>query len=228
MQQKETISHLLIVDDDRRIRELLRHYLVDHGFNVTTAHNTSDARYKMDIFIFDLLILDVMMPGEDGFMFTKRIRESSIIPILLLTAKGESEDRISGLELGADDYLLKPFEPRELLLRVKSIMRRNSILNKQTQDGLKLGDFYFDFTRGELRKGEQLVKMTSTELSLLRRFTEQPNTTISRYALCDAVGVNERSIDVQVIRLRRKIEPDPSSPRYLQTVWGEGYVLVPD
>ena len=221
-------SHILVIDDDTRLRDLLRRYLSDNGFVVSTASSAEEGRILLENLKFDMIILDVMMPGEDGFMFTKRIRESSIIPILLLTAKGESEDRISGLELGADDYLLKPFEPRELLLRVKSIMRRNSILNKQTQDGLKLGDFYFDFTRGELRKGEQLVKMTSTELSLLRRFTEQPNTTISRYALCDAVGVNERSIDVQVIRLRRKIESDPSSPRYLQTVWGEGYVLVPD
>lgn len=222
------ITHLLVVDDDLRIRDLLKRYLVDHGYSVTTATDTTDARRYMELFEFELLIVDVMMPGEDGLEFTSYLRKDKDLPILLLTARGEPEERIAGLEAGADDYLPKPFEPRELLLRVQSILRRSRLEENTAQDGISLGQFYFDLTRGELRKNNQPIKLTSTELSLLRRFAKQPDTTISRYELCDAVGVNERSIDVQVTRLRRKIEPDPRLPRYLQTVWGEGYVLVPD
>ncbi|MDC0074175.1 response regulator [Alphaproteobacteria bacterium] len=222
------IKHILVVDDDQRIRELLLRYLIDNRYYVTAAKSADEARLHMKNFIFDLLVIDIMMPGEDGLSLTKTIRKNTDQPILLLTARGEPEDRIAGLELGADDYLAKPFEPRELLLRIESIMRRKQNPIGLIPKTLLIGNVQFDFKRGELSKNGSLIKITSTELSLLRILAEKPEKTISRYDLCDAAGVNERSIDVQVTRLRKKIEPDPKSPRYLQTVWGEGYMLVPD
>jgi len=227
MNESTAVRHLLVVDDDRRIRELLQKYLIEHGYHVTTAADAQEARRRMTGFDFDLLIVDVMMPGEDGLTLTKDLRTKTDVPILVLTARGEPEDRIAGLESGADDYLPKPFEPRELLLRVASILRR-SAGPPPPLAGLSLGSFYFDLKRNELRNGDKPVRLTSTETGLLKIFAEQPGQTISRYVLCDALGVSDRTVDVQVTRLRRKIEDDPRVPRYLQTVWGEGYVLRPD
>ncbi|HJN03917.1 MAG TPA: response regulator [Alphaproteobacteria bacterium] len=219
--------HILVVDDDGRIRDLLTQYLRDHQYNVTAAADAAEARRKMAGLEFDLIVLDVMMPGEDGFELTRALRRRGNVPILLLTARGEPEDRITGLETGADDYLAKPFEPRELLLRVGSILRRSH--KDEVPAGVFLGNCYFDIARMELRRDERPVRLTSAEASLLTIFARKPGATISRLELCErSGGVNERSIDVQVTRLRRKIEPDPKAPRYLQTVWGEGYILNPD
>jgi two-component system phosphate regulon response regulator OmpR len=227
MGDEDAIRHLLVVDDDRRIRELLQKYLIENGYHVTTASDAAAARRRMEAFDFDLLIVDVMMPGEDGLTMTRELRTRTSLPILVLTARGEPEDRIAGFESGADDYLPKPFEPRELLLRVASILRRSGG-PLPTAAGLSLGRFFFDLKRGELRDGNKAVRLTSTERGLLQIFADKPGETISRYDLCDALGVSDRTVDVQVTRLRRKIEDDPRQPRYLQTVWGEGYVLRPD
>ena len=227
MDDPDLVRHLLVVDDDRRIRELLQKYLIEHGYHVTTASDAQEARKRMTRFDFDLLIVDIMMPGEDGLTLTKQLRTKTDVPILVLTARGEPEDRIAGFESGADDYLAKPFEPRELLLRVGSILRRAGG-PLPTLTGLALGRFYFDLKRNELRDGEKAVRLTSAETGLLKIFAVKPGQIISRYDLCDRLGVSDRTVDVQVTRLRRKIEDDPKAPRYLQTVWGEGYVLRPD
>jgi two-component system phosphate regulon response regulator OmpR len=227
MDDPDLVRHLLVVDDDRRIRELLQKYLIEHGYHVTTASDAQEARKRMTRFDFDLLIVDIMMPGEDGLTLTKQLRTKTDMPILVLTARGEPEDRIAGFESGADDYLAKPFEPRELLLRVASILRRVGG-PLPTLTGLSLGRFYFDLRRNELRDGNKAVRLTSTETGLLKIFAVKPGQIISRYDLCDRLGVSDRTVDVQVTRLRRKIEDDPKMPRYLQTVWGEGYVLRPD
>jgi two-component system phosphate regulon response regulator OmpR len=227
MDDPDLVRHLLVVDDDRRIRELLQKYLIEYGYHVTTASDAQEARKRMTRFDFDLLIVDIMMPGEDGLTLTKQLRTKTDMPILVLTARGEPEDRIAGFESGADDYLAKPFEPRELLLRVASILRRVGG-PLPTLTGLSLGRFYFDLRRNELRDGNKAVRLTSTETGLLKIFAVKPGRIISRYDLCDRLGVSDRTVDVQVTRLRRKIEDDPKMPRYLQTVWGEGYVLRPD
>jgi two-component system phosphate regulon response regulator OmpR len=227
MDDPDLVRHLLVVDDDRRIRELLQKYLIEYGYHVTTASDAQEARKRMTRFDFDLLIVDIMMPGEDGLTLTKQLRTKTDMPILVLTARGEPEDRIAGFESGADDYLAKPFEPRELLLRVASILRRVGG-PLPTLTGLSLGRFYFDLRRNELRDGNKAVRLTSTETGLLKIFAVKPGQIISRYDLCDRLGVSDRTVDVQVTRLRRKIEDDPKMPRYLQTVWGEGYVLRPD
>ena len=227
MDDPDLVHHLLVVDDDRRIRELLQKYLIEHGYHVTTASDVQEARKRMTRFDFDLLIVDIMMPGEDGLTLTKQLRTKTDVPILVLTARGEPEDRIAGFESGADDYLAKPFEPRELLLRVASILRRVGG-PLPTLTGLSLGRLYFDLKRNELRDGNKAVRLTSAETSLLKIFSTKPGQIISRYDLCDRLGVSNRTVDVQVTRLRRKIEDDPKTPRYLQTVWGEGYVLRPD
>ena len=223
----DAIRHLLIVDDDARTRELLQRYLVERGFHVTTAADAAEARECLKSFTFDLLVVDVMMPGEDGLSLTRTLRKTEDVPILLLTARGEPPDRIAGLETGADDYVAKPFEPRELLLRIASILRR-ARPTSEVVPGMALGAFYFDTQRGELTKAEQPVRLTSAESALLKVLARKAGRTVSRQELCDAGKVSERSIDVQVTRLRRKIEPNPKVPRYLQTVWGEGYVLLPD
>jgi len=227
MDDPDLVHHLLVVDDDRRIRELLQKYLIEHGYHVTTASDVQEARKRMTRFDFDLLIVDIMMPGEDGLTLTKQLRTKTDMPILVLTARGEPEDRIAGFESGADDYLAKPFEPRELLLRVASILRRVGG-PLPTLTGLSLGRLYFDLKRNELRDGNKAVRLTSAETGLLKIFAVKPGQIISRYDLCDRLGVSDRTVDVQVTRLRRKIEDDPKTPRYLQTVWGEGYVLRPD
>ncbi len=219
-------DHLLIVDDDNRIRELIKDYLLDESFYISTASSAIEARIKLRDFNFSLIILDIMMPGEDGLNLTKSIRKNNDVPILLLTARGDPKDRILGFESGADDYLAKPFEPRELLLRVKSILKRNK--SKQNKPRISMGDVSFDLTRGELFKDNKAVKITSTELTLLKILASKKGKTVPRHKLSSETGVSERSIDVQVTRLRKKIEIDPKNPRFLQTVWGSGYSLMPD
>ena len=221
--------HLLVVDDDERLRALLQRYLSANGFRVSAAANAADARALMKSMAFDLLILDVMMPGESGFDLTKAVRANSSVPILMLTAKGQAEDRIRGLEQGADDYLPKPFEPRELVLRVGALLRRAAPLKQTAHGDVKMGDAVFDPQRGQLRRKGKPVKLTSSESALLQLFAANAGRSFSRTDLCARLGVAlERSIDVQVTRLRRKIEEDPKLPLYLQTVRGVGYVLVPD
>ncbi len=221
------LPHILVVDDDRRLRELLRKYLSENGFLVVTASDARDARGKLKNLAFDLIVLDLMMPGETGLDFAKSLRQTSTIPILMLTAMGEPGDRIKGLEKGADDYLTKPFEPRELLLRINSILRR---LPRRPEIPLEvcLGSVTFDPARYELRRDGVPVRLTDVEAALLRRLAENPGSILSREELSLNTGAGGRAVDVQVTRLRRKIEPDPKLPRYLQTVRGKGYVLWPD
>jgi two-component system phosphate regulon response regulator OmpR len=221
--------HLLVVDDDERLRALLQRYLTGNGFRVTAAPNAADARALMKSIAFDLLVLDVMMPGENGFDLTKAVRAHSQVPILILTARGEAEDRIAGLEHGADDYLPKPFEPRELLLRVSALLRRAAPPAHTAHAEVRMGDAIYDPERGQLKRKGKPVHLTSSESALLKLFAANAGRSFSRTDLCTRLGVSlERSIDVQVTRLRRKIEEDPKLPLYLQTVRGVGYVLVPD
>jgi two-component system, OmpR family, phosphate regulon response regulator OmpR len=221
--------HLLVVDDDERLRELLQRYLSANGFRVSAAPDAAGARALMKSMAFDLLILDVMMPGESGLELARSIRASSQVPVLMLTARGETEDRIAGLEHGADDYLPKPFEPRELLLRVSALLRRAAPPARIAHAEVRLGDCVFDPQRAQLRRKGKPVKLTSSEAALLQLFAANAGRSFSRADLCARLGVTlERSIDVQVTRLRRKIEEDPKLPLYLQTVRGIGYVLVPD
>jgi two-component system, OmpR family, phosphate regulon response regulator OmpR len=221
--------HLLVVDDDERLRELLQRYLSSNGFRVSVAPDAAGARGLMKSMAFDMLILDVMMPGESGLELAQSIRAQSQVPILMLTARGETEDRIAGLEHGADDYLPKPFEPRELLLRVSALLRRAAPPARSAHAEVRLGDCVFDPQRAQLRRKGKPVKLTSSEAALLQLFAANAGRSFSRSDLCSRLGVTlERSIDVQVTRLRRKIEEDPKLPLYLQTVRGIGYVLVPD
>jgi two-component system phosphate regulon response regulator OmpR len=219
--------HLLVVDDDRRIRDLLSRFLFAEGYRVTTADNAADARAKLESLSFDLLILDVMMPGETGFQLAKSLRETSAVPILMLTAKAETESRITGLEIGADDYMPKPFEPRELSLRIASILRRTIVAPTPTVESVRFGDFVFHLGRGELRRGEEMIHLTDRERDMLRVLSAIPGETVPRLALAgNGGGANERAVDVQVNRLRRKIERDPANPLFVQTVRGIGYRLV--
>lgn len=230
-----TQSHILIVDDDERIRDLLKRFLSRNGYLVTTARDAAHASRLLANLSFDLLVVDVMMPGESGLDFTRRIRAEIDAPILLLTARSEADDRIAGLETGADDYLAKPFEPRELLLRCAAILRR-SLPKEETPappKNLALGPHLYDIIRGELMRDGVPVRLTSTEQALMRVFAEQPNQPVSRERLAEELGgseteVQERAVDVQITRLRRKLEADPKTPRYLQTVRGSGYMLTPD
>ncbi|HJN22902.1 MAG TPA: response regulator [Rhodospirillales bacterium] len=221
------LPHILVVDDDGRLRELLRKYLTENGFLVVTASNAADARGKLKHLAFDLIVLDLMMPGETGLDFAKSLRQTSTMPILMLTAMGEPGDRIKGLEKGADDYLAKPFEPRELLLRIHSILRRLPRRPEMLLE-VRLGRVTFDPVQGELRRDGVPVRLTDVEAALLRRLAEEPGSILSRDELSLNTGTGGRAVDVQVTRLRRKIEPDPKLPRYLQTVRGKGYVLWPD
>lgn len=226
-----TPAHILVVDDDTRLRELLRKYLFDHGYLVTSATSSMDAQEKLNTIQVDLMVLDVMMPGEDGMAFTARLRAQQghkNLPILLLTAKGEPADRIQGLEAGSDDYLMKPFEPRELLLRVQAILRRAPKDDKKKE--IWFGHWLFDAERAELRDGDRCVRLTEAEHSLLNVLAAAPGDIISREELVarSPVPINDRTIDVQVTRLRRKIETDPRQPRYLTTVRGGGYRLMPE
>ena len=222
-------SHLLVVDDDDRLRALLQKYLSSNGYRVSAASNANEARALMKGIAFDLLIVDVMMPGESGLDLTRSVRAQSQTPVLILTARGELQDRIAGLEYGADDYLAKPFEPRELLLRCGALLRRAAPIQRSPHLTVTMGQSVFDPERGELRRNDKLVRLTSSESALLRLFAANAGRPFSRLDLCARLGVSvERSIDVQVTRLRRKIEEDPKAPLYIQTVRGVGYVLIPD
>jgi two-component system, OmpR family, phosphate regulon response regulator OmpR len=220
-------AHLLVVDDDRRIRDLLSRYLQREGYRVTTAKDASDARAKLDGLAFDLLILDVMMPGESGFELAKSVRKSSQVPILMLTARAETENRINGLEIGADDYMAKPFEARELSLRVASILKRAQPAPTTPAESARFGPFVFHISRGELRRGDELIHLTDREKDILRLLAASPGETVPRLALAGTgAAAGERAVDVQVNRLRRKIENDPANPLFLQAVRGIGYRLV--
>jgi two-component system phosphate regulon response regulator OmpR len=227
----ETLSddapHLLIVDDDRRIRDLLSRFLTGEGYRVTTANTAADARSKLKSLSFDLLILDIMMPGESGFDFAKALRGTSTVPILMLTARDATESRIKGLEMGADDYLSKPFEPRELSLRIANILKRAQPAVASPAESVRFGPFVYHLARGELRKGEKIIKLTDREREMLRILSGTPGETVSRVDLAGNGGsVSERAVDVLVNRLRRKIERNPANPLYVQTVRGIGYRLV--
>jgi two-component system phosphate regulon response regulator OmpR len=221
--------HLLVVDDDQRLRSLLQRYLSANGFRVTAAADAAEARSLIKSIAFDGMILDVMMPGESGLDLAADLRSQSELPILMLTALGEPGDRIAGLERGVDDYLPKPFEPRELALRVTALIRRARLMRPPPHREIRMGDCVFDAERGELTRAGKRVKLTSSEALMLKFFAANAGRSFSRAALCTRLNIQlERSVDVQVTRLRRKIEEDPKLPLYLQTVRGVGYVLVPD
>ncbi len=220
--------HILVVDDDTRIRELLWRYLQEHGFFVSTAKDAREAEEILGEFLYDLVTLDVMMPEEDGVSFTARLRQTSTVPILMLTAMGETEDRIAGLQSGADDYLPKPFEPRELLLRIERILHRTrSVPAAKPKDDITVfGSMEFNPHTNRLSQDGVGISLTSGEAKLLNVLVKNRGEVVSRERLAELCGgVNERSIDVQIIRLRTKIEPDPKKPFYLQTVRGEGYIF---
>ncbi|MEP9351779.1 response regulator transcription factor [Xanthobacter sp. KR7-225] len=218
--------HLLVVDDDNRIRTLLMRFLSENGYRVTTAASAAEARGRLDGLAFDLLVLDVMMPGESGVDLARSLRATSSVPILMLTARSEIADRIDGLEAGADDYLGKPFEPRELLLRIGSILKRAATPPQKAIESVKFGDFTYHLERGELTRAGEMVRITERERDMLRTLATEPGETVPRLALAGGGAISERAVDVQVNRLRRKIERDPANPQHLQTVRGIGYRLV--
>lgn len=224
--------HLLVVDDDERLRRLLVKYLGENGYMVAAAANAAEARMQLAAIAFDLIVLDVMMPGESGLDLARSIRQENPVPILLLTAMGETNDRIIGLETGADDYLTKPFDPKELLLRIGGILRRAHREEKreETSDECRFGRFVFFISRLELQDGETPVHLTTAEATLLAILASRAGVILSRDELAAKAGesANPRTIDVQVTRLRRKIEDDPRQPRHLQTMRGQGYVLWPN
>lgn len=234
----EQLKKILMVDDDLRMRELLQRYLTDQGFHIQSVSDGKELDKAMTADSFDLLILDLMLPGEDGLAICRRLRGASVMtPIIMLTARGDEVDRIVGLEMGADDYLPKPFNPRELLARINAVLRRHEISPKnaiQTKsEAFQFGDFVFDVNTRSLSKNGSQITITSGEFTLLKVFTEHPRQPLSRDRLMQLargreLDVFDRSIDVQVSRLRRIIEPDPAHPRYLQTMWGFGYVFIPD
>jgi len=227
-QPADTAPHLLIVDDDRRIRDLLAGYLRENGFRVTVSAGSAEARNALRGLAFDLIILDIMMPGESGLTLAEALRRDSDVPILMLTARSEPESRVEGLELGVDDYMAKPFDPRELLLRLQNILRRRDATDDAPEE-IHFGDCVFNIIRGDLSRGGEPVKLTDRERELLRQFSRMPGQTIARHELLgeDAHGT-DRAIDVQINRLRRKIEVDPANPVHLQTVRGRGYVFYVD
>lgn len=219
--------HVLIVDDDKRIRSLLQRYLSSNDYRVTMAADAEQARAHLKGLTFDIIVLDVMMPGEDGLALTQSLRKTLDVPILLLTARGEPQDRIAGLEVGADDYLAKPFEPKELLLRIQTILRRTRPEEKIGRE-INMGDCVYNLHRKELTRDGRPLHLTTAESTLLDLFAQNPGRIFSRSELCENTGAGlERTVDVQMTRLRRKIEADPRAPLYLQTVRGKGYQLVP-
>jgi two-component system phosphate regulon response regulator OmpR len=231
--QPET-PHLLVVDDDARLRELLARYLAGEGFRVDTAADAASAREKLSVLAFDLLVLDIGLPGESGLSLAETLRAGGAtagVPILILTARGAPEDRIAGFEAGADDYLPKPFDPRELSLRIRALLRRAAPPPPAPAMGaVTMGPLTFDLARNELRRGGERVHLTEGEAALLGALAREAGQVISREALAERMGqpgVGDRAVDVAVVRLRRKIEPDPREPRWLQTVRGAGYVLRP-
>jgi two-component system phosphate regulon response regulator OmpR len=220
-------AHILVVDDDTRLRTLLRKYLSENGYIVSAAADAQEARQYLASMAIDLIVLDVMMPGEDGVALTRSLRLTNTVPILLLTAVGETSARIVGLESGADDYVAKPFEPRELLLRIASVLRRSTREEPAAPRHCRFGRFVFDLERHELVEGGAVVHLTTAETALLAVLAASPGETLSRDGLAAQIGLagNLRTVDVQITRLRRKIEDDPRFPRHLQTVRGRGYVL---
>jgi len=221
--------HFLVVDDDERLRGLLQRYLSTNGFRITVAADAAEARRLLKSIAFDGVILDVMMPGESGLDLAADLRAQSDVPILMLTARGEAQDRIEGLERGVDDYLPKPFEPRELMLRLSALVRRARNAQPPPHREIRMGPCVFDPERGELTRAGKRVKLTSSEVQMLKLFAANAGRSFSRANLCTRLDIQlERSVDVQVTRLRRKIEEDPKLPLYIQTVRGVGYVLVPD
>ncbi len=225
----DTEPHLLVVDDDARLRGLLQRYLSDNGFRVTVAADAREARANLSSFAFDLVVLDVMMPGESGLDLTRALRGKQLVPVLLLTAMAEPEDRVNGLEQGADDFLAKPFEPRELVLRIRNILQRRPTPDAEQRE-VRFGGFSFDLSRGELSRGGEIVHLTAAEAGLLSSLAQKAGQALSREELSQSTPFsgNVRTVDVQMTRLRRKIEHDPRFPRYLQTIRGTGYALRPD
>jgi two-component system phosphate regulon response regulator OmpR len=225
--------HILVVDDDRRLRDLLGRFLGDNGYRITTAASAAEADTRLTSFVFDAIVLDIMMPGENGFDFAKRFRSDSAIPILMLTARADSKDRINGLELGVDDYLAKPFEPRELLLRLGNILKRTIVVDTAQSatrpDFVRFGPFVYGLARGDLHKGEEMIRLTEREREILTALAERAGEVVPREQLAaQGSAANDRTVDVQMNRLRRKVERDPADPLYLQTVRGVGYRLVTD
>jgi len=216
--------HILVVDDDDRIRELVKEYLKENKFVISTAISAEEAKIKLNYFKFDLIVLDVMMPGQNGFDFTKEIKKNSTVPIILLTAKGEVENRIEGLELGADDYLGKPFEPKELLLRIKNIIKKNTKINPNKTN--KIGEAKIDLGKMSIQLKNKISKINNVEKKVLIEMLANPGKTYSRLQIGEISNISqERSIDVMITRLRQKIEINPKNPKYLQTIRGAGYVL---
>jgi len=225
--------HVLVVDDDRRLRDLLARFLSENGYRVTTAASAAEARAKTENFVFDALVLDVMMPGENGFDYARKVREASQVPILMLTARADPADRVTGLEIGADDYLPKPFEPRELILRLGNILKRTTPSlptgEAVAPEIIHFGPFTFRFDRGELRRDAEIIRITEREREILTILGHRAGGHVAREELAGGGnGANERTVDVQINRLRRKIEVDPANPVFLQTVRGIGYRLVID
>ncbi len=225
--------HVLVVDDDRRLRDLLARFLSEQGYRVTTAASAAEARAKQAMLVFDVIVLDVMMPGETGFDYARRVRETSRVPILMLTARADAADRITGLEIGADDYLPKPFDPRELILRLGNILRRaeprEATSEVEAPESVRFGPFNFRFDRGELRREEEIIRITEREREILTILGARGGANVPREELAGGgVGAGERTVDVQITRLRRKIEADPANPAYLQTVRSVGYRLLVD
>ena len=220
----ENTFHILVVDDDDRIRELVKEYLMDNKFIVTTAKDAADARKKLEILKFDILILDIMMPGESGLSLTKRVKKNSSLPIILLTAKGEVHNRIEGLELGADDYLGKPFEPKELLLRIKNIL--NKVKKPILSNKIYIGNTLINLKKLSIEKNNKITKINPQEKKILEKMLETPGKVFSRNDIGKVINISkERTIDVMITRLRQKIESNPKNPKYLQTIRGSGYVL---
>lgn len=234
----ETAERILIVDDDVRLRALLERYLTEQGFQVRAVADSEQMNRLLTRETFHLMVLDLMLPGEDGISICKRIRsKDNLIPIIMLTAKGDEVDRIIGLEVGADDYMPKPFNPRELLARIKAVLRRQSKeapgAPSAADKVVEFGDFWFNMGTRELQRGDEVINLTSGEFAVLKALVSHPREPLSRDKLMHLArgrdySAMERSIDVQVSRLRRIVEADPANPRYLQTVWGLGYVFVPD
>jgi two-component system phosphate regulon response regulator OmpR len=225
--------HVLVVDDDRRLRELLARFLSEQGYRVTTAASANEARVKGEMLVFDAIVLDVMMPGETGFDFARRLRTESSVPILMLTARANPADRVTGLEIGADDYLPKPFEPRELVLRLGNILKRSAASEatpaEAPRESVSFGPFVFRFDRGELRRDSEVIRITDREREILAILGQRAGANVAREELAGGgSGLNERTVDVQINRLRRKIEVDPANPAFLQTVRGVGYRLLTD
>ena len=225
-QNLQSLAHILVVDDDDRLRALLKKFLHEQGFMVTVAADADEARRKLAVFTFDLMILDVMMPGQSGLEFLESLRGEVSMPVLMLSAMGESDDRIRGLELGAEDYVSKPFEPKELVLRIRSLLKRTST-QKEKARIIAFGDYRFDLSTSQLRRGAEVIYLTSSEMTLFKMLAENAGKPVSREELARQMpgAANERTVDVQITRLRKKIEEIDGKPLYLQTIRGSGYVL---